>query len=49
VPRHLEDKGFTPVEDAGVEGLAQDQPASDDDCSEMPKDVAELIAAEGTA
>jgi monofunctional biosynthetic peptidoglycan transglycosylase len=49
VPRHLEEKGFTPVEDAGVEGLAQDQPASDDDCSEMPKDVAELIATEGTA
>ncbi|TFV74400.1 glycosyl transferase [Blastococcus sp. CT_GayMR19] len=49
VPRHLEEKGFTPVEDAGVEGLAQDQPASDDDCSEMPDDVAELIATEGTA
>jgi len=48
VPRHLEEKGFTPVEDAGVEGLAQDQPESDDDCSEMPDDVAELIAAEGT-
>lgn len=49
VPRHLDQKGFTPVEDAGVAGLAQDQPASDDDCSEMPDDVAELIAAEGTA
>ena len=49
VPRHLEEKGFTPVEDAGVEGLAQDQPESDDDCSEMPDDVAELIATEGTA
>jgi hypothetical protein len=49
VPRHLEGKGFTPVEDAGVEGLAQDQPDSDDDCSEMPEDVAELIATEGTA
>ena len=48
VPRHLEEKGFTPVEDAGVEGLAQDQPESDDDCSEMPDDLAELIAAEGT-
>ncbi len=48
VPRHLSEKGFTPVEDAGVEGLAQDQPGSDDDCSEMPDDVAELIAAEGT-
>ena len=47
VPRHLEEKGFTPVEDAGVEGLAQDQPESDDDCSEMPEDVAELIATEG--
>ncbi len=48
VPRHLQEKGFTPVEDAGVEGLAQDQPDSDDDCDEMPEDVAELIAAEGT-
>ena len=49
VPRHIEEKGFTPVEDAGVEGLAQDQPPSDEDCSEMPDDVAELIATEGTA
>jgi monofunctional glycosyltransferase len=48
VPRHLAEEGFGPVEDAGVEGLAQDQPASDDDCSEMPEEVAELIAAEGT-
>ena len=48
VPRHLEEKGFTPVEDAGVPGLASDVPASDDDCSEMPEDVAERIAAEGT-
>ena len=37
-----------PVEDAGVEGLAQDEPESDDDCSEMPDDVAEVIAGEGT-
>jgi monofunctional biosynthetic peptidoglycan transglycosylase len=49
VPRHLEEKGFQPVEDAGVAGLAQDQPDTDDDCSEMPEEVAELIAAEGTA
>ncbi len=48
VPRHLAEKGFGPVEDAGVEGLAQDQPASDEDCSQMPEEVAELIAAEGT-
>jgi monofunctional biosynthetic peptidoglycan transglycosylase len=48
VPRHLAEKGFTPVVDAGVEGLAQDQPASDDDCSQMPEDVDQLIEAEGT-
>ena len=48
VPRHLEEKGFTPVEDAGVTGLAQDQPDTDDDCDQMPEEVAELIAAEGT-
>ncbi|MGY1672424.1 transglycosylase domain-containing protein [Geodermatophilus sp. SYSU D00710] len=48
VPRHIEQKGFTPVEDAGVEGLAQDQPDTDDDCSEMPEEVAELIAEQGT-
>ena len=48
VPRHIEQKGFQPVEDAGVAGLAQDQPAADDDCSRMPEDVAELIAAEGS-
>ncbi len=47
VPRHIEQKGFQPVEDVGVEGLAGDQPATDDDCSEMPEDVAELIADEG--
>ena len=49
VPRHLAEKGFQPVEDAGVEGLASDQEPSDDDCSEMPEEVAELIDAEGTA
>ncbi|SDD30415.1 monofunctional biosynthetic peptidoglycan transglycosylase [Geodermatophilus telluris] len=48
VPRHLAERGFQPVEDAGVEGLAQDQPDTDDDCSERPEEVAELIAAEGT-
>ena len=48
VPRHIANKGFQPVEDAGVEGLAQDQPDTDDDCSQVPEDVAELIAAEGS-
>jgi monofunctional glycosyltransferase len=49
VPRHLEELGFQPVEDAGVEGLASDQEPSDDDCTTRPDEVAELIAAEGTA
>jgi monofunctional glycosyltransferase len=49
VPRHIDDRGFRPVEDLGVEGLASDQPHSDDDCSTRPQEVAELIAAEGTA
>jgi monofunctional biosynthetic peptidoglycan transglycosylase len=49
VPRHLDRLGFQPVEDAGVEGLASDQEPSDDDCSTRPDEVAELIAAEGTA
>ncbi|WP_244274182.1 transglycosylase domain-containing protein [Geodermatophilus obscurus] len=49
VPRHIEARGFEPVEDAGVTGLAQDQPAADDDCSERPEEVAELIAEQGTA
>ncbi|MGX5655968.1 transglycosylase domain-containing protein, partial [Geodermatophilus nigrescens] len=49
VPRHIEAQGFGPVEDAGVEGLAQDQPPSDDDCSERPEEVADLIAEQGTA
>jgi monofunctional biosynthetic peptidoglycan transglycosylase len=49
VPPHLAQKGFGPVEDAGITGLAADQPATDDDCSERPEEVAELIAAEGTA
>ncbi|WP_166503464.1 biosynthetic peptidoglycan transglycosylase [Modestobacter italicus] len=47
VPRHIAEKGFQPVEDAGVEGLAEGQPDTDDDCSEMPEEVAGLIAAEG--
>jgi monofunctional glycosyltransferase len=49
VPRHIERLGFQPVEDAGVTGLAADQPAADDDCSTRPQEVADLIAAEGTA
>ncbi|HYO36748.1 MAG TPA: transglycosylase domain-containing protein [Geodermatophilus sp.] len=49
VPRHIEAKGFQPVEDVGVTGLAQDQPAADDDCSQRPEEVAELIAEQGTA
>ncbi|WP_100498223.1 transglycosylase domain-containing protein [Geodermatophilus chilensis] len=49
VPRHIERLGFQPVEDAGITGLASDQPASDDDCSTRPQAVADLIAAEGTA
>ncbi|MCZ2804138.1 transglycosylase domain-containing protein [Modestobacter sp. VKM Ac-2983] len=49
LPRHLDRLGFQPVEDAGVTGLAADEPDSDDDCSERPAAVAELIAAEGTA
>ena len=48
VPRHIEERGFQPVEDAGIGGLAQDQPAGDDDCSQMPEEVAGLIAAEGS-
>jgi monofunctional glycosyltransferase len=49
VPRHIERLGFKPVEDAGVTGLASEQPASGDDCSTRPQAVADLIAAEGTA
>jgi monofunctional biosynthetic peptidoglycan transglycosylase len=49
VPRHIETRGFQPVEDAGVPGLASDQPPSRDDCSTRPQEVADLIAAEGTA
>jgi monofunctional biosynthetic peptidoglycan transglycosylase len=49
VPRHIERLGFRPVEDAGITGLAGDQPASDDDCSTRPQAVTELIAEEGTA
>ena len=36
--------GWQPVWDLGIEGFAQDQPDTDDDCSEMPAEVAELIA-----
>jgi hypothetical protein len=46
---HLDRLGFQPVEDAGIEGLASDQEPSDDNGSTRPDDVAELIAAEGTA
>jgi monofunctional biosynthetic peptidoglycan transglycosylase len=49
VPRHIENLGFQPVEDLGVEGLAADQPASGDDCSTRPQEVTDLIATEGTA
>jgi monofunctional biosynthetic peptidoglycan transglycosylase len=49
VPRHIERLGFKPVEDLGITGLAADQPASDDDCSTRPQEVADLITAEGTA
>ena len=49
VPRHIERLGFQPVEDAGVTGLASDQPPSGDDCSTRPQAVTDLIAAEGTA
>ena len=49
VPAHLDRLGFQPVEDAGVEGLASEQPPSDDDCTTPPEEVTELIAAEGTA
>jgi monofunctional glycosyltransferase len=49
VPRHIERLGFQPVEDAGVTGLASDQPPSGDDCSARPQAVTDLIAAEGTA
>src|SRR3954471_24599965 len=37
VPRHIDNRGFQPVEDRGVEGLAADQPASDADCSTRPR------------
>jgi monofunctional biosynthetic peptidoglycan transglycosylase len=49
VPRHLQRLGFKPVEDLGVTGLAADEPPSDDDCSTRPQEVADLIAAEGSA
>jgi monofunctional glycosyltransferase len=38
--------GWQPVWDLGIDGFAQDQPEAEDDCSEMPAEVAELIAAE---
>ncbi|WP_347057357.1 biosynthetic peptidoglycan transglycosylase [Blastococcus sp. HT6-30] len=49
VPAHLDRLGFTPVEDAGVTGLASEQEPSGDDCSTPPQEVTDLIAAEGTA
>ncbi|MFW3171389.1 transglycosylase domain-containing protein [Geodermatophilus sp. CPCC 206100] len=49
VPGHLDRLGFQPVEDLGIEGLAADQPPADDDCSTRPQEVADLIAAEGSA
>ncbi|SEL61665.1 monofunctional biosynthetic peptidoglycan transglycosylase [Blastococcus sp. DSM 46786] len=49
VPRHLDRLGFTPVEDAGVEGLASEQEPSGDDCSTPPQEVTDLITSEGTA
>ncbi len=49
VIRHIERLGFRAVEDAGVTGLAGDQPASDDDCSEAPEEVTELIEEQGSA
>ncbi|SFL37231.1 transglycosylase domain-containing protein [Geodermatophilus ruber] len=48
VPRHIENLGFRPVEDMGIDGLAADQPAADDDCSTRPQEITDLIAAEGT-
>lgn len=48
VPPHLASKGFGPVEDVGVEGLASNQPESGDDCSSRPDAIAQLIAEEGT-
>lgn len=38
--------GFTATEALGIDGLAADEPAGDGDCSEMPEDVAALIARE---
>lgn len=49
LPAHLDRLGFQPIEDLGVTGLAADEPDSSDDCSERPAEVADLIAAEGTA
>jgi monofunctional biosynthetic peptidoglycan transglycosylase len=49
VPRHIDALGFRPLEDLGIEGLASEQEPSDDDCSKRPQQVADLIAAEGTA
>lgn len=46
---YLDRLSFQPVEDAGVEGLASDQEPSDDDCTTRPEEIADLIAAEGTA
>jgi monofunctional biosynthetic peptidoglycan transglycosylase len=49
VPRHIDNLGFQPLEDLGVEGLASEQEPSDDDCSTRPQEVADLITAESTA
>jgi monofunctional biosynthetic peptidoglycan transglycosylase len=38
--------GFGATETLGIDGLAADEPAGDGDCSEMPEDVADLIARE---
>jgi monofunctional biosynthetic peptidoglycan transglycosylase len=49
VPRHLDALGNQPVEDIGIPGEATDAEPSGDDCTSRPAEVAELIAAEGTA
>ena len=38
--------GFSATESLGIDGLAGDEPAGGADCSEMPEDVAALIARE---
>jgi monofunctional biosynthetic peptidoglycan transglycosylase len=49
VPRRIDELSFQPVEDTGVTRLASQQAASDDDCLTRPQEVADPIAAEGTA